>query len=148
MFKKLMFLLPVIAMLGVVGCTEREVVEPVATVAAAPTFATINSGCVVVSDDYGEREVCNTQYYYMNDGVVYWDSHFGVWVGPGGYWRGGRWWNGYYPGFHEFYGHGWYHPHGFFRAGGVRGWGRGPGFGNDAHRGGGFRGGGGHGGHR
>ena len=66
--------------------------------------------CVKFVDDYGEREVCNTAYYYDSAGdLVYWDAHFGVWIGHGFYYDHGVLFNGYYPHYHEFYHHGYYH---------------------------------------
>lgn len=129
--KKLALIL--VACLGLAGCaTEYEVSEP--------TMSQPAYGCVVVTDEYGEREVCNTNYYYVTGGVVYWDAHFGVWVGPGGYWRSGIWYRGYYPGFHTYYHAGLYHPHGYFHGGNRAGYYRhyGPG---GFHSGGGFHGG-------
>jgi hypothetical protein len=95
-------------------------------------------GCVVISDEMGEREVCDTEYYYTDDGVVYWDSHFGIWVMPNGYWYGGRFWPGVYPGFHAYYHSGFYHPRGYFHS--YRGF--------SVHRGGSYGGHGGGGHHR
>lgn len=89
----------------------------------------VNS-CVTYCDDYGCREVCAPHYYYQ--GVTYyWDAHFGCWIGPRGYWRGGIFHAGFHPGYGQFYHGGGYH-------GGF-------------HGGGSFHGGGhsgGHGGHR
>src|SRR5271166_5279212 len=62
-------------------------------------------GCVNVEDEYGEHQVCGTQYYYTNHGTVYWDEHFGIWVYPGGYWRNNQYYRGYYPGYHSYYHH-------------------------------------------
>lgn len=58
--KLVLFALPFMSM----GCADEEVVYT----SGAPTSA--RSGCVVVTDDYGEREVCDTQYYYVNGGIV------------------------------------------------------------------------------
>jgi len=127
--------LALVACLGLAGCAD----EYVAPVAASP------ANCFVVTDEFGEREVCNTQYYYTNGGVIYWDSHFGVWVSPWGYYHGGVWTHGYYPGWHSYYGPGFYHARGYFH-GGYRG-----GNFHGGYRGGSFRGGGGGhfgGGHR
>jgi hypothetical protein len=46
------------------------------------------TNCFVVSDTNGEREVCNTQSYYVGNDLYYWDSYYGIWVGPNGYFRG------------------------------------------------------------
>jgi hypothetical protein len=111
-------------------------------------------GCVVVEDDYGEREVCDVQYYISPEGPLYLDSYFGVWIGAGGFWYGGVWHYGYYPGYWERY-HGFYHEHGFYNGHGFRGY-YGHHFGGGGYHGGGSHGGyhgggshgGGHGGHR
>lgn len=98
-------------------------------------------GCTMVEDSYGEREMCNVYYYDTDEGVVYWDPYFRVWMGAGGYWYGGAWVHGFWPGYYARYG-GFYHPHGFYH-GYSHHWGGG-GF---HHGGGGYHGGGGHGGH-
>lgn len=106
------------------GCADEVVTEPVY---ASAIPSQLGTGCVIVTDDYGEREVCNTRYYYVNGGVVYWDANFGIWVGPGGYWHGGVWNRGFYPGWHNYYGRGFYRPRGFsgphggFHGGGYHG---------------------------
>lgn len=120
------------------GCADEVVSEPVHT-SGVPTR--VGTGCVVVTDDYGEREVCDTQYYYVNGGVVYWDAHFNTWIGPGAYWSSGGWHQGFYPGWHGYYGHGFYHSHEFYH-GAHR-----DGYRNTPMRGGGYHGTG-HGGHR
>jgi hypothetical protein len=89
-------------------------------------------GTVTICDDYGCREVPDVRYFIGSDGVTYYyDVHFGVWIGPRGYWHGGAFYHGYYPGYHTYYHHGWYGGHGGYY-----------------HGGGGYHGGGHHGGHR
>ena len=79
-----------------------------------------SSECTTFCDDYGCREVCSS-YYYDSAGVMYyWDPHFGVWIGPHGYYHGGVFYHGYYPGYHVYYHRGWYGPHGgyhYYRGG-------------------------------
>lgn len=74
--------------------------------------STIYHGSVEFCDDYGCRWV-DAPYYYYGDEVVYWDSHFGCWIGPSGYWLGGIYYRGAYPGYHGWYHYGRYHayPH-------------------------------------
>jgi len=133
--KKLVLVLA--ACLGLVGCADEAYYDHPAY---PPEHAGwTQHGCVVVTDEFGEREVCDTQYYYSEDGVTYWDAHFGIWVGPNGYWYGHSYFPGIYPGFHAYYHRGWYHPRGFYH-GGYHG-------GGGGFHGGGFHGGG-HGGHR
>jgi hypothetical protein len=76
-----------------------------------------SSGCFTFCDDYGCREVCNTQYYYYGGEAYYWDAHFGCWIGPHGYWRSGAYYYGFHPGYHEFYHHGYYHGGGHYYGG-------------------------------
>lgn len=86
------------------GCYAEEVYTEAPPVAAA-------NGCVAYTDDWGTREVC-APYYYLNGEVVYWDAHFGCWIGPHGYWLGGGWHPGFVGGYHGYYGshvyHGWH----------------------------------------
>lgn len=86
-------------------------------------------GTITVCDDFGCREAENVRYFVGSDGeTYYYDVHFGIWLGSRGYWHGGAFHRGYYPGYHTYYHQGWY--------GGY-------------HGGGGYRGGhSGHGGHR
>lgn len=140
--KKLALML--VACLGLAGCAV-EYVEPVDPMDAVISDR-MQHGCVVVTDELGEREVCNTQYYYYDGGVVYWDAHFGVWVGPNGYWRNRAFFPGIYPGFHTYYHTGFYHPRGFYHGGRLAdGDGHGGGRPPPMSYHGGFRG---HGGHR
>jgi hypothetical protein len=144
--KKLFLILTACLMMG---CVEEGVIysDP----ASQPTLVGVPSyGCAVVEDSYGEREVCDVYYYTTPEGVIYWDQYFNVWMGAGGYMRGGIWYHGFLPGYWGHYGV-WYHPHGWFGVHVYHGyygyhWG---GFHGGYH--GGYHGGwhgGGHGGHR
>ena len=97
------FLLGLILCLGLTGCyVEGYDYAPGA----------YSTGSVEFCDDYGCRFV-TAPYYYDSAGVLfYWDAHFGCWIGPHGYWRGGAFYHGFYPGYHGWYHGGWYHvPH-------------------------------------
>jgi len=98
----------VVSMMVSVGCAEE-------TSYANPVLVSSNpfSGRVVVEDDYGEREVCNVTYYLTSEGPIYWDVNYGIWIGAGGFWYGGVWHYGYYPGYWERY-HGYYREHGYY----------------------------------
>jgi hypothetical protein len=78
-------------------------------------------GCTIVVDPYGEREVCDVDYYVVDGGVVYFDPYYRVWIGPRGYWYGGRYVVGYWGGYHAYY-RGYYRTHGGYvpRGGGSR----------------------------
>ena len=105
------------------------------------------TGTVEYCDDFGCRDV-SAPYYYDNGEVVYYDAHFGVWMGPRGYMTGGYWHPGFVGGYHNYYHGGYYH--GYRGNGGYHGGGAYHGGGN-FHGGGGrgvAHGGGGHGGHR
>lgn len=144
--------LALVACLGMTGCLVapaygQEVVQP-----------QIQNGCAIVEDTYGEREVCNTNYYVYNGSVVYWDPYFGIWAGNGFYNYNGGWYRGYYPGYYGrygsyYHGQGYYHgySHGYYHGnGGSHGYGGGSyhGGGGSYHGGGGsFHGGGHSGGH-
>lgn len=142
MLKRL--LLPLTLLLAATGC--------VATLEEEPAMAD-NGNCFVVSDAYGERQVCNTQTYYVGSDLYYWDSYYGIWVGPRGYYRENVFFGGVYPGWYGHYGS-FYRGHGYYAG---RGWNggyynhgggyHGYGGGHYSHGGGGFHGGG-HGGHR
>jgi hypothetical protein len=109
-------------------CLSGCMIEP----AYADPVGPYSNGTVEFCDDYGCRYVTG-QYYYDSAGVLfYWDTGFGCWIGPHGYWRGGVFFHGYYPGYHNFYHGGYYHG---FHGGGY-------------HGGGHYGGHGGHGGHR
>lgn len=123
-----------VACLGLAGC-EDSTYRNEPEYPSPPAY-----GCVVVADDMGEREVCDTYYYYDNGELVYYDAHFNIWVGNSGYWIGGRYHWGFYPAWHSYYGPSFYYPRGHFGYhGAFRGGERG------GYRGGGFRG---HGGRR
>ena len=71
-------------------------------------YPAYTEGYVTVCDDYGCREVYGR--YFYSDGVpYYWDAHFGCWIGPRGYWRGGVFYHGYHPGYHYYYHRGYYY---------------------------------------
>lgn len=95
-------LLGLCIILGLSGCLGEFVIDP-----SNPNIA-YQYGCATVCDDYGCREVCNVQYYYGPDGVVYWDPHFGAWIGPGGYWWHGRYYRGRIEGYRSYYHRGYY----------------------------------------
>lgn len=82
------------------------------------------NGTVTFCDDYGCREVTGHYYYDANGAVVYYDDHFGYWVGPHGYWLGASYRSGYWGGYHGYYhrgfyrGGGYYHGGGYYRGGG------------------------------
>src|SRR5258708_29486405 len=59
-------------------------------------------------DDWGCRMI-TAPYYYTDNEVVYWDAHFGCWIGPHGYWIRGGWRPGFVVGYHERYNGGFYH---------------------------------------
>lgn len=82
-----------ISILGSTGCY----------VYTDPTPTSTETGYVNYCDTYGCREVYAPHYYTRTGDVVYWDTHFGVWITPHGYWRGGRWNHGYHPGYHHHY---------------------------------------------
>lgn len=149
-------LLVLMLVVGVVGCRATFYEdEYVAFPSGEPEY-----GCAIIHDDFGEREVCDVNYYVVNGSVIYFDPYFHYWIGPRGYWvNSGIYHYGFFEGYHSHYGsyyhsfgwhaqHGWYDHHPGFR-GGARGnpggghWGYGGGV-----RGGGGGHGGGHGGHR
>lgn len=98
------FLLALAAALTLSGCVVYE--EPY-------TAYRVTDGCATFCDDFGCREVCGSYYYTPEGYVVYWDAHFGCWIGPHGYWRGGVFYRGYHPGYHGWYHRGWYHGGGY-----------------------------------
>ena len=67
------------------------------------------TGTVVFCDDYGCREVTAPYYYDASGAVIYWDVHFGCWIGPHGYWRAGVYYPGFWVGYHGYYHRGFYH---------------------------------------
>src|SRR5271166_1798942 len=103
-------LLALVACLCLSGCAvEGDVYYP-------PT-GDYQYGCVNLMTDDGEQEVCS-QYYYAGGQAYYWDYGLGVWVGPGGYWRGGSFYRGgWYHGWGHWGYHGGYHGGGSFRGG-------------------------------
>jgi len=130
--------LALVACLGMTGCLVapaygQEVAQP-----------QVQYGCAVVSDQFGEREVCDTSYYVSDGSVVYWDPYFGIWAGNGFYNYNGGWYRGYYPGYAAHYGS-YYHTHGYFQgySHGYYGHSYGGG-GHFSHGGGSFGHGGGH----
>src|SRR5271166_540061 len=118
-------LLVLVVCLGLTGCD----IEPV--------YAQ-NTQAVQFCDDQGYCRWIAAPYYYDNTGsLFYWDAHFGCWIGRGGYWRGGVFYNGFHPQYHNWYNGGGHYYHG---GGGWHG-------GAHFHGGGGGHFGG-HGGHR
>ena len=128
MKKLVAVLLMCLSVIMVTGCAE--------SVVYADPPATYVTGTVEFCDDWGCRYV-TAPYYYVNGEVVYYDYHFGCWIGPRGYLYGGVWRPGWIPGYHGWYGAGHYH---YFHSH-PGGWKAGSGW----H---GYHGGGGHGGHR
>lgn len=92
--------LALVMCLGLAGCAEDSYYY-------APP-ATYQSGYVEFCDDWGCRYV-NAPYYMVDGEVIYWDVHFGCWIGPRGYWGGGVWHHGFWPGYHGVYHPGTYH---------------------------------------
>lgn len=90
--------------LFVSGCVEEEYVY-------ADGPGSYQTGTVVFCDDFGCREVTAPYYYTPEGAVVYWDVHFGCWIGPHGYWRAGVFYPGFVVGYHGWYHHGYYHWH-------------------------------------
>jgi len=118
------WLIVLISCLALAGCVDEDYVYAEAPVAVA-------SGSVEFCDDWGCRMV-DAPYYYVDGEVVYWDAHFGVWIGPRGYWMGGVWHHGWVGGYHGFYHAGYYHNfHGH-----PYGWRAGSGYHGYGHRGG------------
>jgi hypothetical protein len=93
--------LVLVACLGLAGCVAEEGMYVEAPVAVA-------SGSVEFCDDWGCRMI-DAPYYYDDGDVIYWDAHFGVWIGPHGYWHGGIWHRGWVDGYHGWYGVHHYH---------------------------------------
>jgi len=90
------------------------------------------TGTVEFCDDWGCRYL-TAPYYYMDGEVVYWDAHFGCWIGPRGWWRSGIWYRGWVEGYHGWYGERYYH-YSYSHPGGWR-----AGSGYHGYRGGGHR---------
>lgn len=77
-------------------------------------------GTVTFCDDYGCRDIHGRYYYDANGSVVYYDEHFGYWVGPHGYWLGTTYRSGYWGGYHGYYHRGFYQgSRNFYRGGGY-----------------------------
>jgi hypothetical protein len=102
----------------------------------------LQRGCVLVEDaNYGETMVCNTYYTTVGSSVIVYDPIYGVWLGGGSYWYGGRWVAGRPYGWGARWGgtYGW-RAHGYYYNRGYRGYYGGHSYGG--HYGGGFHGGG------
>lgn len=107
------YLLILLVCLGMTGCLADVYV-------GAPVARSYPTGTVEFCDDYGCRMV-TAPYYYLNGELVYWDVHFGCWIGSHGYHRNGVWYHGPVPGYHT-----WYHPEAYHHFGvghgpGIRG---------------------------
>lgn len=86
-------------------------------------------GSIIFCDDFGCRDIDNVRYYRDADGALYyWDAGFGAWIGPYGYYRtrGGIFYRGFYPGYHNYYHRGYYHNYGYHGH---------PGYGHPSHGG-------------
>ena len=71
-----------------------------------------NYACQEFCDELGCRDICNN-YYYNSSGVrFYFDPALGIWIGGGGYYKGGIFYQGYYRNYHPEY-RGYYHERGF-----------------------------------
>lgn len=79
-------------------------------------------GEVEFCDDFGCRMI-SSNYYYVDGAVVYWDPHFGCWIGPHGWYGRGSWHSGWVSGYHNYYRsfHNNYSHGGSFRGGGYHG---------------------------
>lgn len=66
------------------------------------------TGSIEYCDMWGCRIIPYANYYYAQDGVVYWDPFFGCWIGHNRYFRHGYWYHGYVPGYHTHYTNGTY----------------------------------------
>jgi hypothetical protein len=96
---------------GLSGCAEGTVYSN--------SDIEYRTGSVEFCDDYGCRDLEGVQYYYDPDGTLfYWDVHFGIWVGPHGWYSHGVFYHGFYAGYHTYYHRGLYHEG---HAGGNRG---------------------------
>lgn len=99
--KKLVLALSICLGLSITGCAAEGSYDP-------PPAVPYAAGSVEFCDDWGCRWV-NAPYYYSDGDLFYWDAHFGVWVGPRGWWHGGIWHSGFVPGYHGWYHAGHYH---------------------------------------
>jgi hypothetical protein len=94
----------VLMCLGMMGC----VIE-------ADAQVPVQNGCVIVVDQFGEREVCSYHYAHPAYGVVYWDPAWRIWVGSRGYyWQNRVWYRGFPNGYAGYYSR-WYRPYGYYR---------------------------------
>lgn len=81
---------------SLIGCTGTEVVY------TDPNTMQHLEGTVPFCDDLGCREI-QGRYFYDRGAVVYWDVHFGRWIGPHGYWLGRTYYHGRWNGYHTVY---------------------------------------------
>jgi hypothetical protein len=143
MNRYLLTMVACVCLAGAFGCAEETAyADPPVIVSSS-----YQTGCIVVQDTYGEREICGVQYYVTDQGPIYWDAYYGSWIGCGGYWHQGVWHYGYWPGYAARYGV-YYHSRGFYGHGYSRGYYHGNAGYHGGFHGGGHFGGGGHGGHR
>lgn len=79
----------------------------------------IHYGTFEFCDAEGQCRNVDGRYYYNNEGeIVYYDGVFGVWISPRGYWVGGIYRPGFYPGYYNHYqGHFYHRGGGGFRGG-------------------------------
>lgn len=99
--KKLLLVLAACLALGATGCYVEDGIY-------APPPGVYSVGTVEFCDDYGCRMVA-APYYYVDGQVVYYDAHFGVWIGPHSYYRSGVWYHHPIEGYREHYHSGYYH---------------------------------------
>ncbi len=138
--KNIMLVLVLVVSSLTLGCVEAYADDTVVFPSGDAQY-----GCVIVSDSYGEREMCGVNYYVVNGGVVYFDPAFNLWIFPHGYWYGGIYHNGFWNGYYAHYG-AYYHPYGWHASHGWHGGYNGGWHGGSYHGGGGYHGGGWHGG--
>lgn len=122
MKKLLILVLCLVGLFSMAGCVAEE-----GYYGAPPGVFETTIGTVEFCDDWGCRMITAPYYYYEGD-VVYWDAHFGCWIGPRGYWLGGDWHHGWIEGYHGWYGghfyHRWVsHPQGWRAGSGFHGYG-------------------------
>lgn len=60
-------------------------------------------GTTTYCDEYDCRQVTGRYYYGAEGEVIYWDTRFGMWIGPHGYWNGGVYYRGFHPTYHSYY---------------------------------------------
>lgn len=138
--KSLMMVVLLAVVVGLSGCVQTPADFPHTT------------GTVLYCYDEVNCQEITTEYYYSDDGLVWWDAYYGIWVSPSGYYLNNLYYTGFFPGFYDHYGRlGYWHPyswggwHSNWR-GGWRQYHGYHGYRGGYHGGGGFRGG--HGGHR